>query len=180
MVYEGEVLEGIKAYLHSMDEYQGEVVGRLSLQQRTSLLSLQIMVTSPRLLRVLLTKRSKRKPEQYGSFILHPSAERPNGQFHRIEPEDGSPIRKATLAITSLILSTYDSSDLITGDPVRITVRYQSLIPLYPVCWGFTFFCTGDGTIPISTSIIGEHGKELTFPAGEGEVSAVIKEFPFS
>ncbi|MBX9654125.1 ATP-binding cassette domain-containing protein [bacterium] len=186
IVYEGNVFEGIKAYTQSVEQFNEDVVGAqvpvLSHSAGEELTDNSIAV-----------QKTKKTTEQ-SLADSNQNNEQPPGNPDKLSSASGvsdvnwssqfkltrttSTLSEETpLALTGLSIAAISSDKLKTGMPAKITLRYQSLIDLYPISWGFSFF-TADGAIAIGTAIVGHHGTEMSFPKGEFEVSAVIAELP--
>ena len=189
IVYEGNVFEGIKAYIHSMEEYQVETVGAraavtetLSIEQATG--NQADVIDHPEVERVEHGVSNNKIESTPPPPSMKPEAQS-TIEVVKIEPTSVFEIvreakqlsEERPLCITSVSIHPTSTHDLLTGTSVRIKIRYRSLIPLYPVSWGFSF-CTTDGSVIISTAIIGHHGTEVTLPAGEAELSALVAEMP--
>ena len=204
MVYEGNVFEGIKAYIHSMEEYQVEAVRASAAAPEP--LSVEHPTVAQETAEQAVTEQAS---VEQADVVDHPEVEppeydvktdeikatptppavepavEPHAGAANLEPsrsfeivrESGELSEEQPLAIRSVSINPISTADLLTGTTVRIKIRYRSLIPLYPVSWGFSF-CTTDGSVIISTAIIGHHGSEVTIPAGEGEVCATVAEMP--
>lgn len=181
IVYEGNVFEGIKAYMHSMEESTGESVGASidvsngSLEDTATELK---EVSSPvdDVNSTQIVSPPLAPPIELAGHAANGSTNHCSAVFEILRD---SPVlsEERPMSITGLSIKPISSEEISTGMPVQIDVMYESLIPLYPVSWGFTF-CTADLAVVIATGIIGHHGTELTFPAGKGEVSAVVPELP--
>lgn len=186
VVYDGNVFEGIKAYTQSMEQFTEEVVGaqvpirEQSVERevaKTSTPALEIEESADVPVADLNGKNAKESSSEPGTSTSSEESDLNWSSQFELTRTSSVLSEEVPLILTGLSISAPSSDELRTGMPARVTVRYQSLIDLYPVSWGFSFF-TGDGAVAIGTAVIGHLGTQMTFPKGEGEVSAVIDELP--
>lgn len=186
VVYDGNVFEGIKAYTQSMEQFTEEVVGaQVPTREQSVESDAAESSTPPREVEESTKIPVADSNGKNGQQVSNESGSRTAPEESELNWSSQFELTRTTsvmseevpLILTGVSISATSSDELRTGMPARITVRYQSLIDLYPVSWAFSFF-TGDGAVAIGTAIIGHQGTQMSFPKGEGEVSAVIEELP--
>ena len=114
-----------------------------------------------------------------GKVVFRGSAvETLNAMFERRHAVAGSESAAVAPSAGPVVIESMEASSLDgdvprTGEPVRITIRYRSEVPLN-VLWGFSVW-TADQWVCV-TGAYSHEGRVLTI--GEGELSCVVPVFP--